>query len=98
MNRKRQDENLRKRFNRIVSLICAVVLLLSSVQMSSPVTAFADQNSAVVSETETLDKSVDEAQKTEQGDTNPVSDASSQNEIQTETQSSSQGPVEEQAE
>jgi len=66
--------------------------------MASPVTAFADQNSAAVSETETQDKSVDEVQKTEQGDINPVSDASAQNEIKTETQSSSQGPVEEQAE
>ncbi|MCI5759837.1 MAG: Cna B-type domain-containing protein, partial [Eubacterium sp.] len=98
MNRKRQEENLRKKFNRIVSLICAVVLLFGSVQIASPVTAFADQNSEVAAQSDTQVESVDESQKDAQDDTNPVSDASAQNEIQTETQSVSQVPAEDQTE
>ena len=98
MNKKRQEENLRKKFNRIVSLICAVVLLFGSVQIASPVTAFADQNSETAAQTETQVESVDGSQKNAQDDTNPVSDASAQNEIQTETQSISQVPAKDQTE
>ena len=98
MNKKRQEENLRKKFNRIVSLICAVVLLFGSVQIASPVTAFADQNSEAAAQSDTQVESVDESQKDAQDDTNPVSDASAQNEIQTETQSISEVPSEDQTE
>lgn len=98
MNNKRQEENLRKKFNRIVSLICAVVLLFGSVQIASPVTAFADQNSEAAAQSDTQVESVDESQKDAQDDTNPVSDASAQNEIQTETQSISEVPSEDQTE